>query len=151
MWLQIQVIVVCYFHISLLFNEQRNSEPIKYHIHGKINKKLCYRRWTVWCNVSVKILLTAAKQCRNNFNDKSRVKQSNGVRGLQPTCIINLCIQPWRAHHRRCNAQADHQRVCWLHQYTDNLLWQNFLSPKCRNYSRDPDHAHSGDSRSSQG
>ena len=28
----------------------------------------------------------------------------------------------------RCNPQADHRRVCWLHQYTDDLLWQNFLS-----------------------
>ena len=27
--------------------------------------------------------------------------------------------------------------------YTDDLLWRNFLSPKGRNYSRDPDHAHS--------
>ena len=26
---------------------------------------------------------------------------------------------------------------CWPHRYTDDLLWQKFLSPKCRNYSRD--------------
>ena len=42
------------------------------------------------------------------------------------------------------------RRVCWPHQYTDNLLWQHFLSPKSRNYSRDPDHAHVVDSQSSQ-
>ena len=37
------------------------------------------------------------------------------------------------------------------HQYNYDLLWRNFLSPKCRNYSRDPDYAHLGDSQSSQG
>ena len=30
-----------------------------------------------------------------------------------------------------------------LEQYTDVLVWQNFLSPKCRNYSLIPDHADS--------
>jgi len=35
---------------------------------------------------------------------------------------------------------------CWSHQYTDDLLWQNFPSPKCRNGSHDPDHAHLGNS-----
>jgi len=34
--------------------------------------------------------------------------------------------------------------------YTDDLLWRNFLSPQCRNCSRDPDHAHSGNTHSSQ-
>ena len=28
--------------------------------------------------------------------------------------------------------------------HIDDLLWQNFLSPQCRNCSRDPDHAHLG-------
>jgi len=46
-------------------------------------KKLCNSRWTVRCNVSVKILLTAAQQCRNNLYDKSKTNQSNGLRGLQ--------------------------------------------------------------------
>ena len=32
----------------------------------------------------------------------------------------------------------------------DDLLWQNFLSPQCRNCSRDPDHAHLGSTHSSQ-
>jgi len=32
---------------------------------------------------------------------------------------------------------------CVYHLYTDDLLWRNFLSPQCRNCSRDPDHAHS--------
>jgi len=41
-----------------------------------------------------------------------------------------------------CNQQAHRRRVCWSHQYTYDLLWRNVLNPKCRNYSRDPDHAH---------
>jgi len=32
---------------------------------------------------------------------------------------------------------------------TDDLLWRNFLSPQCRNCSRDPDHAHLGNTHSS--
>jgi len=34
--------------------------------------------------------------------------------------------------------------------FTDDLLWQNFLSPQCRNCSRDPDHAHLKNTHSSQ-
>ena len=37
------------------------------------------------------------------------------------------------------------------HTNTDDLLWQNFISPQCRNYSREPDHTHLGDSQPSQG
>jgi len=33
---------------------------------------------------------------------------------------------------------------------TDDLIWRNFLSPQCRNCSRDPDHAHLGNTHSSQ-
>ena len=31
-----------------------------------------------------------------------------------------------------------------------HLLWRNFLSPQCRNCSRDPDHANLGSTHSSQ-
>ena len=34
------------------------------------------------------------------------------------------------------------------HLYADDLLWRNYLSPQCRNCSRDPDHAHLGSSSS---
>ena len=39
---------------------------------------------------------------------------------------------------------------CVYHLYTDDLLWRNFLSPQCRNCSRDPDHEHLGSTHSSQ-
>ena len=39
---------------------------------------------------------------------------------------------------------------CVYHLYTDDLLWRNFLSPQCRNCSRDPDQAHLGSTHSSQ-
>jgi len=56
----------------------------------------------------------------------------------------NLCIQPRRARRHRRNPHADRWWVCWLQKDADDLLRRNFLSPKCRNYSRDPDHAHLG-------
>jgi len=41
--------------------------------------------------------------------------------------------------------------LCSLyHLYTDDLMWRNFLSPQCRNCSRDPDHAHLGNTHSLQ-
>ena len=39
---------------------------------------------------------------------------------------------------------------CVYHLSTDDFLWRNFLSPQCRNCSRDPDHAHLGSTHSSQ-
>ena len=39
---------------------------------------------------------------------------------------------------------------CLYRLYTDDMLWRNFLSPQCRNCSRDPDHAHLGSTYSSQ-
>jgi len=39
------------------------------------------------------------------------------------------------------------RRPCLL--ATDDLLRRNFLSPQCRNCSRDPDHAHLGNTHSS--
>jgi len=38
---------------------------------------------------------------------------------------------------------------CVYYLSTDDLLWRNFLSPQCRNCSRDPDHAHLGSTHSS--
>ena len=40
--------------------------------------------------------------------------------------------------------KLDRRRVRWSHLYTDDLLWRNFLSPQCRNYSREPDNANLG-------
>jgi len=42
------------------------------------------------------------------------------------------------------------QTSCGYHLYTDDLLWRNFLSPQFRNCSHDPDHAHLGNTHSSQ-
>jgi len=36
----------------------------------------------------------------------------------------------------------EQMEVMELDCYTDNLLWRHVLSPKCRNYSHDPGHAH---------
>ena len=39
---------------------------------------------------------------------------------------------------------------CVYHLSTDDLLWQNFLNPQCKNCSRDPNHAHFGSTHLSQ-
>jgi len=39
---------------------------------------------------------------------------------------------------------------CGYHLYTDDLVWRNFLSRQSRNCSCDPDHAHLGNTHSSQ-
>ena len=44
------------------------------------------------------------------------------------------------------NTTRSRRSSCVYHLYTDDLLWRNFLSPQCRNCSRDPDHAHPRDS-----
>jgi len=41
----------------------------------------------------------------------------------------------------RCHKQTNYGPSCGYHLHTDDLLWQNFLSPQCRNCSHDPDHA----------
>ena len=97
--------------------------------------------------VSVKILPNAAQQCRNNLYDKFRTNDSNGVRGLQSTCAFS--------HDKLTVVGVIYKLTvdenCWPHQYSDNFLWRNFLSLKCRNESRDPNHAHLGNSYSSEG
>jgi len=50
----------------------------------------------------------------------------------------------------RCHKQTDYGPSCGYHLYTDDLLWRNFLSPQYRNFSRDRDHAHLGNTHSSQ-
>ena len=69
-------------------------------------------------------------------------------------CVINMCTQPWRdrvASIVLWMLLNNRPRTsCGYHLYTDDLLWRNFLGPQCRNCSRDPDHAHLGNTHSSQ-
>ena len=62
-----------------------------------------------------------------------------------------MCTKPWRdrvgSHWVRCHKQTDDGRIVYI--TCDDLLWRNFLSPQCRNCSRDPDHAHLGSTHSS--
>ena len=68
-------------------------------------------------------------------------------------CVINMCTQPWHDESLSLSYRCQTNRPrssCGYHLYTDDLLWRNFLSPQCRNCSRDPDHAHLGNTDSSQ-
>ena len=107
------------------------------------DKKHSYRRVTARCVLSVVILPIATQQCRNYLYDKSWPNWWYEVGGLVGDNVSwTMCTQPW---HDRVGS---HCLGC--HKQTDDLLWRNFLSPQCRNCSRDPDHAHLGNTHSSQ-
>jgi len=69
-------------------------------------------------------------------------------------CVIDnvhsTVTWPSRFHCLRCVINKPTTVSCVYHLSTDDLLWRNFLSPQCRNCSRDPDRAHLGSTHSSQ-
>ena len=83
--------------------------------------------------------------------------------------LTKLMVRSWRFSRRQCVIDNVHStmtrssrlplsQVSWTnrrrwvvyHLSTDDLLWRNFLSPQCRNCSRDSDYAHLGSTHSSQ-
>ena len=84
--------------------------------------------------------------------------------------LTKLMVWSWRFSRRQCLIDNVHSTMtrpsrlllsqvsytnrrrssCVYHLYTDDLLRRNFLSPQCRNCSRDPDHAHLGSTHSPQ-
>ena len=102
---------------------------------GQGYKKLSYRRVTARCVLSVVILPITAQQCRNYLYDKSWPNRRYEVGGSVGGNVSYT-------NRRRSS--------CVYHLYTDDLLWRNFLSPQCRNCSRDPNHTHLGNTHSSQ-
>jgi len=77
----------------------KNLDPT----HGQ----LCRRR-TARRDVSVKLLPTAAQQCRNELYDKRRTNQSNvELEGYsRPTCKPNCASNNNAVHRRMCNIKA---------------------------------------------
>ena len=75
---------------------------------------------------------------------------------VQKLLIRQVMTKPtvwsWRFSWRQCviNKPTTVELCSLYHLYTDDLLWRNFLSPQCRNCSPDPDHAHLGNTHSSQ-
>jgi len=69
-------------------------------------------------------------------------------------CVVNMCTQTWRVRVAFIVLQVSStnwwRSSCVYHLYTDDMLWRNFLSSQCRNCSRDRDHAHLGNTHSSQ-
>ena len=65
-------------------------------------------------------------------------------------CAVNHDATELLSLPDRCHKQTDHGLGYGYHLYTDDLLWRNFLSPQCRNCSRDHDHAHLGNTHSSK-
>jgi len=120
-----------------------------------MNKKLSYRRGTARCVVSVEILPIATQQCRNYMYKSWLLNKSKlwSWKVKVGRCVTNMCTQPWHESlslSYRCHKQTDDSRVVYITRNTDDFLWRNFLSPQCRNCSRDPDHAHLGNTHSSE-
>ena len=75
---------------------------------------------------------------------------ANNHTAVQKLLIRQVLTKPmvrsWRFSGRQCvTNKPTTVELCRLyHLYTDDLLWRNFLSPQCRNCSRDPDHARLG-------
>ena len=59
--------VLCHLDVIYLPTESSRSYLVSSSHTGRAHKKLCYCRLTVRRDVSVKILPTAAQQCRNHF------------------------------------------------------------------------------------
>jgi len=58
-------------------------------------------------------------------------------------CALNHDAIEWLPLCYRCHKQTDYGRVVVVYIiYTDDLLWRNFLSPQCRNCSRDFNREH---------
>ena len=62
-------------------------------------------------------------------------------------CVINnvksTMTRPSRLPLSQLSWTNGRRSSCVYHLYTDDLLWRNFLSPQCRNCSRDPLREHS--------
>jgi len=68
-----------------------------------------------------------------------------------PMCNNHVHSTMTRSSRFHCPIGVINKRTCCgYHLHTDDLLWRNFLSPQCRNCSRDPDHAHLGNTHSLQ-
>ena len=114
-----------------------------------VNKKCSYHLGTTQCVVSVEILPTDMQHCRNYLYDKSWTNQSYEVEGLQ-WAMYNRNVHstmtrssrfycPIGVINKPTTGELSILDITYL--YTDDLLWRNFLSPQCRNCSRDHDHA----------
>jgi len=118
------------------------------------NKKLSYRQGTVRCIVSVEIC-----QMPPNSAETTCTTSPEQIEVMKLNCFSKAMCNK-HVHSTMTRSSRFHCPVgviskpttveLWYHLYTDDLLWQNFLSPQCRNCSRDPDHAHLGNTHSSQ-
>ena len=119
------------------------------------NKKLSYRRGTARCVVSAEILPIATQQCRTTCTTSPEEIEVMKLEGYSGTmCNKHVHSTMTRSSRLHCPIGVVDKPTTvelWISPaYTDDLLWRNFLSPQCRNCSRDPDHAHSGNTHSSQ-
>jgi len=119
-------------------------------------KKLSYRRRTARCVVSVVISPIATQQCTNYLYTTSpeQIEVMKLKRYRKAMCNKHVHSTMTRSSRFRCPVgvinKTDDGRVVNITYIPTTCLWRNFLSPQCRNCSRDPDHAHLGNTHSSQ-
>ena len=113
---------------------------------------------------------------RNKLYNKSQTRNSAIAEGPRDaSCQLKSCQLPRNNAQTTCTKLKGYSgKMCNKHVYStitrssrfhcpigvinkpttgvlgDDLLWRNFLSPQCRNCSRDPDHAHLRNTHSSQ-
>jgi len=95
------------------------SNFVPWSLRNYLHKKLCYRRVTTRCVLSVVILPIATQQCRNYLYDKSWPYWWYEVGGLVGGDVSwTMCTQPWRdrvgSHCLRCHKQTDDGRVVYI-------------------------------------
>jgi len=79
------------------------------------------------------------------------LKTTSGVAYRWSVISCAFYTRSWPIFTEWTDSRTDSTTLsCVYHLSTDDLPWRNFLSPQCRNCSRDPDNAHLGSTNSSQ-
>jgi len=132
-------ILIYQFRIVSYFKLTRSSSIAKRPCDTSCQLKSCQ----LPCN-------SAETTCTTN-PEQIEVMKFEGYSGL--ICSEHVHSTMTRSRLFDCLVGVKQNRLrteLWIYPYTDDLLWRNFLSPQCRNCSRDPDHAHLGYTHSSQ-
>ena len=112
--------------------------------------------WMLWrCWLGIR---TVKQEAQRSPSDRAMRLVSSNLANyhatVQKILIRQVLTKPmvwsWRFSWRQCVIKNRRRSSCVYHLYTDDLLWRNFLSPQCRNCSRDPDHDHLRNTHSSQ-
>jgi len=121
--------------------------------HCNFNKKLSYCRGTARCVVSVEILPIATQQCRNYLYDKSYTNRSYEVGTVTVgRGAINMCTHSTMTRSSRLHCLIgviNKPTKLWISSVYRRLAVAKFSKSTIYKL-HDPDHAHFGNTHSSQ-